>query len=175
MNNWFARNRLTRIREILVEAEQWLQSHNTDLVYGDFNGCADAIGGAEPAVVEMLPPERWHRAPAGLLLFGQAREWVAKGTCVTGFALSTGSSMLMTEHGQWDIQPELLSLGASDTGWHLPSYMRLRPAEVSSGRRMRSEAGADKRKGAQTQTAAGTMQAGAESKMAFQGENRSST
>ena len=38
VNNWFARNRLTRIREILVEAEQWLQSHNTDIIYGDFNG-----------------------------------------------------------------------------------------------------------------------------------------
>ena len=146
VNNWFARNRLTRIREILVEAEQWLQSHNIDLLYGDFNGCADSVGGAEPAVVEMLPPARWHRPPEGLLLFGQAREWAAEGTCVTGFAISKGSPMLVTEHGQWNIQPEQLSLGKADTGWHLPSYMRLRPAEVSSGRRMRSEAGTEKRK-----------------------------
>ena len=146
MNNWFARNRTTRIREILEEAEQWLQSHNVDVLYGDFNGCADSVGGAQPAVVEMLPPERWHRPPAGLLLFGQARQWAAEGTCVTGFALSASSTLLLTEHGQWDIQPEQLSLGKADTGWHLPSYMRLRPAEVSSGRRMRSEAGADKRK-----------------------------
>ena len=146
VNNWFARNRTTKIREILVEAEQWLQSHNVDVLYGDFNGCADSVGGAQPAVVEMLPPERWHRPPEGLLLFGQARQWAAEGTCVTGFALSADSKLLMTEHGQWDIQPEQLSLGKADTGWHLPSYMRLRPAEVSSGRRMRSEAGADKRK-----------------------------
>ena len=65
VNNWFARNRLNT---------GWCHMTPTSSM-GDFNGCADSIGGAEPAVAEMLPPERWHLPPTGLRLYGQTREW----------------------------------------------------------------------------------------------------